>query len=237
MVEERLNIYEYEEVLLGQKESFTLSISGSESVTDRFIEIGNIWRYAITHLLKWTPKQAEVYMNADIVQFLKLDKTLIKVDIDLTKVYYPDYKFILCYAFPKQIRYDEKVDAIEEYKRAARLGKYAGDEVPYRYPNKFFIDSLGIRRAGYILNYVIDLYMKGAYSPYERYKFFADTTKARRWLHQKKLKQPIEIIYETPLDFYHFSLPFVERDDFLYYAYTLNALYKKGLRDSKKRKN
>ena len=93
MLTERLNIYEYEEVLTGKKQNFICSFKGSRK--DNEVEVGNIWRYAITQLLKWTPVEADKYLTMDIVNMLCLDKTFCGIDFDPSYEFMGDFKFVL----------------------------------------------------------------------------------------------------------------------------------------------
>ncbi len=232
MLTERLNIFEYEEVLMGVRKNFICSFKGT--FKENCEEVGNIWRYAVTHLLKWSPKEAEKYMTDKIVDMLCLDKTLAGIGFNRTGSYISDYRFVLQYAFPKEIQFDERKQAIAEYDRVAKIGKWEYDDVPYKFPKKFFVDNSGIDRARYLLEYVVGLYLAGRMSQEDLYEFFSKKQKASRWLASKKLEVPIKIIYESPLDFFHYSLPIAEKDDFLYYFYKLTDAYQARLKEIRK---
>lgn len=225
MISENLNIFEYEEVLMGKRQKFECSFVGTER--EKYIEIGNIWRYAITHLLKWTPEEALVYLTDDIVKELHLDKTLKAIGYEKNgRKCIVDYSFILQHAFPDKIKFDIRKEAIAEYEKIAKIGKWANDNEPFKYPKKFFLDCDGIIRANCLLLYVTSLYLSDM-TISEQYEFFSDTSKAKRWLKKKCLDSPIKLIYKNPLEYFHDSLPYNQKDEYIYYKEIANQAYKR----------
>ncbi len=224
MLTERLNIYEYEEVLTGKKQNFICSFKGSRK--DNEIEVGNIWRYAITQLLKWTPVEADKYLTMDIVNMLCLDKTFCGIDFDPSYEFMGDFKFVLKYAFPDDIKYSLKEQAISEYEHVMKMGKWANSEENYRFPKKFFLNNDGIERALYLLNYVISLFLSDM-SIEELYDFFADQRKATRWLNMKKLGVPLKYAFQDPLEYFHESLSWDNKEPFYYYNKKIEREYAK----------
>ncbi len=200
MITESINIFEYEMLLMGQRLNFQASFKGSPSENKK--EVGVIWRYAITELLGWTPEEALKNLNNEIVDALLLNKTFQGIDFDREHSYIADYRFILQYAFPDRIRYDMYTETIAEYEKFAKLGRWASDTTPYKQPKRFFTDADGIRRANWCLRHILDVYM-GELNNEEKYKFFADTTKASRWLKSKGLERPNEYLFDGPLDYFH----------------------------------
>lgn len=228
MVSEELNIYEYEEVLTGSKKDFNCSFKGDTK--DNEVAIGNIWRYAIRNILHWTPQMAERYLTDEIVDKLQLNKTFIAIGFDREKTYMKDYRFILKYAFPNEIKYDLVEQTIDEYEKVAKIGRYSNDTEAKKYSKKFFIGTDGIKRAQILLRHVISLYLS-SYTVNELYRFFAEK-KAVRWLQNKRLGTPLKLIYTTPLDYFHDSLRFDQRDDCTYYQCKIaNIVAKTDLND------
>lgn len=225
MLSEKLNIYEYEEILLGQKLNFTCSFKGDRRGNE--IEVGNIWRYAITKLLKWTPQEALQYLTRDLVKKLLLDKTYVGIDFDETKMYLNDYRFILQYAFPNEVQYDFYQETITEYEKVAKIGKWANDKRNFKYQKKFFIDANGFSRAKIILNHVIRLYLSEK-SDYELYEFFSKTD-VSLWFKEHSLSLPLKLLYKNDgFDFFHESF---ERSNNIYYY---NKLIEKRVKGKKR---
>ena len=204
------------------------------SYRERCVAAGNIWRYAITKILGWTPQQAVVYLTSDIVKTLQLDKTLPGIDKYPGRDYFQDYRFVLQYAFPGVIKYDLKDETIAEYEHAGKLGKWANDTSAHKIPKCFWLDADGIERSNILLRHVIALYLGGSMNRDELYEFFSNKRKAKAWLNSKKLNKVLEYIYPTPLAYFHDSLPYNEQDDVTYYNYVLKDLYNEQKKQVKK---
>ena len=48
------------------------------------------------------------------------------------------------------------------------------------------------------------------------YMFFADTPQAIKFLKSVKLKTPLDLLYASPLEYMHESLPESQKDEFLF---------------------
>ena len=234
MISESLNIFEYEQILMGQRLNFGCSFKGTYK--ENCIAVGNVWRYAVTHLLKWTPQEAAKYMTAEIVEMLCLDKTFKAIGFKPKCSYIGDYRFVLQYAFPDEIKFDMRKQAINEYQRVAGIGRWAGEKEEHRFPKKFFLDNNGIERANIVFNYVISLYL-GDMSVPELYQFFSKKREALAWLKDKRLDAPLKLIYNDPIEYLHCSLPYSKRDNLLYYNIRVNDLYEKTKRQTSKDEN
>lgn len=237
MLREYENIYEYEDILMGKKKNFICSFKGTAK--ENAIEVGNVWRYAITKLLKWTPEDAVNYLTDDIVKQLSLDKTLIGINFNMANDFTGDYKFVLQYAFPKEIRYSLKEQSIDEYQHVSKIGRWANDKDFYRFQKKFFTDIDGVDRANIILNYAVSLYLGDMFEAgnYSLYNFFDNNRKAMDWLRKKHLDSPIGIIYTTPLDYFHNAIKKSEKNDLYYYSLLLNKEYQKHKKKKEKNEN
>ena len=217
MLSAETNIYEYEQLLMGQRTRFEVSFKGTPE--ENRAEVGNVWRYAVEHLLRWSPEVALRNLDSDTVKALYLDKTL-EVDgigYDLKKSYIKDYRFILQYAFPESIKYDLRAETIAEYEHVAGLGKWKNDYNEYKYAKRFFSGNNGILRAGILMRHVCNLYL-GDMSKKDKYIFFANYSSACKWLDEKCLKTPLTSIYSSPLEYFHDSLPLSEKSEILYNA-------------------
>ena len=222
MYSEKLNIYEYEEVLTGSKKDFNCSFRGDSKENEA--AVGNIWRYAILNILHWTPQMAVMYLNDDIIDKLQLNKTFIAIGYERGSIYKNDYRFILQFAFP-EIKYDFKEQTIAEYEKIAKIGRFLNNEEKKKYSKKFFIGTDGIKRAQILMRYVISLYLS-SYTIPELYRFFS-AKKAVRWLQNRRLGTPLKLIYTTPLEYFHDSLKIDQRDDVTYYQCRISNLVKK----------
>ncbi len=229
MLDYQTNIFEYEQVLLGIRDGFVCSFKGTTSGNQK--EVGNIWRYAVTKLLKWTPEQAVKNMTWEIVKLLRLDLTFSGINFNADSSYISDYRFVLQYAFPDQIVFDLKEQSILAYEKAAKEGIYADDKSVTRLPKNFFIDEFGHERAGFILNYLLNKYMIGSMSIREIYDAFANKSYITKWLREKKFESPLRYLYSSPLEFLHYSLPPQQRDEMYYYTKVLEQKYKNRVKE------
>lgn len=221
-------IYEYEDILMGKRKNFGTSLDGNKKEISE--KVGAVWKYAVVHLLKWTPQQAVKYLTYDIVKMLCLDKTFNKMNFKPERTYIGDFRLFLQYAFPDEVRMGLTEQTISEYERIAKIGKWANDQNnEIRYPKKFFTDESGMKRAAILLNHVISLYLS-TYTIEELYDFFANKKKAIKWLREKSLEAPCKDVYDgDTLEYFHFSLPFYKQN-YLYYSLALiNEEYQKKM--------
>ena len=232
MLNARTNIFEYEELLMGQRTRFEASFKGSP--TENKKEVGHIWRYAIEELLGWTPEEALKNLDNDMVEALMLHKTFAGLDYEPKKTYVSDYRFILQYAFPESIKYDFVQETLSEYEHVAKLGMWKNDTEDYKYPKNFFGDNNGAARANILLRHVVNTYL-GDMSLKEKYVFFADFIGARNWIKKYFLDTPVTTeMYMSPLEYFHRSLPQTERSELLYNACKLRYSQERPRRKRRK---
>ena len=212
-------IFDYENLLLGRSHRFSEHMfSDRQPLEYRRKKAGLIWNYAITHYLGWTAKEAVLYMTSDIAEKLLLNRVYKHIEVDPARVFFRDYRFILQYAFPGEIKYDIRTEAIAVYERVCKLGKWCNNTENYRYPKKFFSGIEGQQRADTLLNYVVAMYM-GDRSSEEMYDFFSQHAKAKKWITAKCLDVPLDLIYnDEPLDYFHTAIDERVKDDLLYYS-------------------
>ena len=140
-----------------------------------------------------------------------------------------NYSYFLQFAFPGEIVFDERAEAIDEYKHVAHIQEYAFDG-QHPYPKKMFCGEFGQSRARMIMRYALDLYLRGSMSISDQYEFFKDRKTAKKWLNSKMLLQPLTKVYRSPLDYFHDALPLECKDEFLYFAYVIEDLYKQKIK-------
>ena len=229
MLDYEMSIYEYEQVLLGNREGFVCSFKGTASGNKK--EVGNIWRYAVTKLLKWTPEQAVKNLTPEIVKMLHLDLTFSGLDFNAESSFITDYRFVLQYAFPDRITFNLRDQAILAYERAAKEGRFKNNKTAQRLPKNFFTDEFGKDRSSFVLNYLLDKYMFGSMTLKEIYDAFANKTYIMKWLREKHFDHPMRYIYNNTLEFLHYSLPAEKRDDLYYYTKILEKNYREKLKE------
>ena len=231
MQPERTIIYEYQEILLGHQTKFKVCFSCTD---DEKIRVGGIiWRYAVTHLLHWTPEEAVANMTHEIAAQLYLNKTYeymgYKEEAKSTDF---DFKLVLQHAFPGRVKFDIYEQTIETYQKVMKLGKWKNDTNTYQFPKKFFLDEYGSKRASIALNYAISADMP-SWTIEEMYDFFSNKTEATKWLREKKLVTNIRRLYTSPLEYFHHSIPSEMRDRFLYHNSLYNMHYEDYIKELK----
>ena len=225
-------LYEYEELLMGRINNFSYAFSGT--LKDRQHAAGVIWRYAIEHLLKWSPSEACNNLTDKIVSDLKLDKCYPGIGFNKKTDFHVNYKFILQYAFPESITWNLKDEAIFCYERSAKLGRFKHSKEDVRLPKMFYMNTDGLERIRVLLLYVENLYLTDM-SNEEQYGFFANTTEAKRFLKEKKLTTAFRFsTYETPLEYHHYSMPAHLRSNLYFYANRANELCSNEIKKQKK---
>lgn len=264
IIDASLNIYEYEQILLGKETRFKLSFGTTkvkkslspdvigpedpdeykddavthtvmtEAAKDR--TLGIIWRYALTKMLGWDANTARTQLTDSVAQLLRLDMTLEKNNITNSSAYQTSFAKILAAAYPNELKQSEQSYALDVYKHKARLEKYKNEKSDYNYPKKYFTGAIGQKRAGWMLMYAIGLYCEAEMTDEELYKFFGNKSRASRWLRRRCLDKVQMTVYPTPLDYFHYSLPPARRNEVLYQALRISEYVKKTIKSENKAK-
>lgn len=201
--------------------------------------IGAIWRYVITELLGWTAEEARVNMTKKIAKQLKLDKLLEGLDMGSCwkSAFNGDYTYVLQYAFPDEIKFNESQQAVEAWFAVNKLGKYSVNKENVRYKKNFFSGERGrehsivIMRRGVLGTYFSDCTVD------ELYNFFGNKKSALKWLERYNLDIVVRTLFDSPLSYFHESLPVQKRNLFFYYQEIIreefeNWMKAQGMEDS-----
>ncbi|MGN0241425.1 MAG: hypothetical protein ACI4CS_07040 [Candidatus Weimeria sp.] len=226
-------LYEYESILMGKQKIFLLSFS--EHTPDKKKAFQVVWRYALEKILKWTPEDALVNIDRNIMNKLKLDRTLKCVGINTNGRL--DFREILSYVYPERISNSIEEQTKNEVERVLKLGKwsYIKDPELGKFHKGFFSGEDGAKKAAVAINMVTEIYLSDL-SPEDRYRFFADREKAEAFITEMKLAPVMKNFYEDPLDYYHYSLPIDRKDMMLYYEYRVHEAVKKAAEKIQKEK-
>lgn len=223
-------IYEYEEILMGRKSTFSLSFSGTTDENTKSLII--IWQYAISNLLHWSVEDAIAFMNADIAKKLCLNKTFLYFkNINPRKI---DFPSLLKQIYPNKARYSLVEETIDEYEHVLKRGKWKDDNEVYKFPKKFFLDQNGVERSAILLNYAISYHL-GTATTQELYDLFSNKKEANAWLIEQKLDKVSKLLYDSHLDYLHFSISEKMKSDFLYYSSKYSEMFQIEQKHSRKR--
>ena len=202
-------IKQYEDNLLyGRRYSFP----GTKA--DKQKDALEIVRYVVSEVMEWSPQTAMKSFDWNVVKELKLDEIIEKyitcpTDIDIHED--PDY--VIALAYPGQVTYDVEQKVINVYKKILRGGRP-------RFPKNYFIGDNGAYKAAVLLMYVLSRQLRDEAADIPSlYKMFANTSYINPLLKKWKIGDVFKNLYNSPLDFLHFSLPEDEADEFLYSNY------------------
>lgn len=199
-------LYEYDEILLGNKNSFSNYLFGGTEESKERLAL-QVFRCAIENYLRWTPAQARDYLNEKIIEKMKLD-TVIKhirlpVELDPSR----DYFYIAHLLYPEKVRFDRQELVIRTYQDVL-------DGKLIKYPKEYLSDTNGYVRSRICLQYMISQYVQVG-SIKELYELFA-TVKGKKLLEKYRLLNICNDAFGHPLDYLHESLPTNLKDELEY---------------------
>lgn len=223
MVDKQTVLQEYEEMLMGNRKTFG-NVFPKEPL-ERKKAITFIWRYAIEDIIGWSLQDAAKYMTYDIAVHLRLNYTLKHFDFKPETKRNKDFEYVLSILFPKEVKYDASKKILDEYFRVAKLGPYKDSTEKHILRKNFFNGEDGAYVAATCLLATVTLFKNECTIP-ELYDFFADSVAATKFLKKVKLDKIIKEMYETPLEYFHYSLSQSEQDDFLFNYYQYIDIYK-----------
>lgn len=211
-------LYEYESILMGKQKIFLLSFA--EQTLSNQEALRTVWRFAIEHILRWTPEDALINLNQDILKKLKLDRTLKCIGINPSGRY--DFRQILSFVYPGRIIDSTEIRVKDEVFRVLKIGQWETIKDPERgrFHKGFFSGEDGLKKAGIALNIVTELYLSSL-SEKDKYRFFFNEKKALSFIKEVKLLPVMKNFYEFPLDYYYYSLPTSEKNPLLYFEYKI----------------
>lgn len=164
-------------------------------------------------------------MTYDIAVHLRLNYTLKHFDFKPETKRNKDFEYVLSILFPKEVKYDASKKILDEYFRVAKLGPYKDSTEKHILRKNFFNGEDGAYVAATCLLATVTLFKNECTIP-ELYDFFADSVAATKFLKKVKLDKIIKEMYETPLEYFHYSLSQSEQDDFLFNYYQYIDIYK-----------
>lgn len=218
-------LFEYELMLLGKKNSFSAYFFNYNPEYNEKMAL-QIFKYAIEGFLRWTPKEAEIYLNIEIIKLMKLD-TLVRfirfpAELDSDR----DYFYIAHLLYPNIIKFNNRELILRTYKEVLS-GKL------YKFPKEYLSGSMGVTRACICFQYMVSQFL-----PFnnieEMYKFFS-TTNGIKALKKYRLYAICSDIFDYPIDFLHESLCKEQKDEFYYHYYKFNITNREQITEMKKR--
>lgn len=212
-------ITEYEDILLGHRENFSKYYFSFGNYQNQNTAL-DIFRYAFEKLLKWRPEEVRDSITMELLSKMKLDLILgyIRFPSELNRD--TDLYYIAHLMYPTKIKYTTRDLVLTCYHRL--LNKDIN-----RYPKSFFSGEQGMLYASICLQDVI--FNKITYNTIEDlYALFSDTSNVMKILKKNYIDHPCKVLFGTPLDYLHMSLPEKNRDELLYNFYHFQNLFKSG---------
>ncbi len=225
-------IYEYENVLLGNKNTIS-SYHFNQSPDNNEKTAIEIVRYAVEHYLRWTPEYLCEALSWDIIRLLKLDSIIKYIRFPPEADEEKDLFIIAHKLYPHRIRVNLREKTLLVYKRVL-------DGTIYKFPKGFFGDNKGINRALICLQYALSQYTQFD-DVGDMYAFFS-TPRGTKFLKQYKLYAPCIAMYKYPIDYIHDALPnnvdrtqnLAAKDEFWYMYYRFKIANAEQIREMKK---
>lgn len=243
----KLILQEYENVLLNNKSSISATLfPESSSLAEQ--EAYNLMQIVIEKFLHWTPQEAYLNFNKNIIDKMKLSDIVkyIRFPPEMIIDDEPDYSYIATNIYPDDCDYNFREAVIDLYKRLlanqygeineAKDSKDIQDlkrelqfdpyfkkakengRARYKFPKNYMSGTVGRMRAGLCLQYMIMTFFS-FHSIDEMYSYFSNTQKAVNTLKKYRLDTVYETLFNSPLEFLHYSLPEESRNETLYNYY------------------
>lgn len=201
-------LQEYDQVLLNNKESKLDKYLFSSNYNEKTAL--ELFRYALTYYLNWSPEDIYYHLDYEIIKLMKLESLYkyITFPCELSKE--KDFYYIAVLLYPKQFKLNKKELCIQLYK------KLLSGEIS-KFPKGYMTGHIGMMRACFCLQYLIShhLYYDNAE---ELYTTFA-SPEGSKILKQYKLTSVCSDLFGHPLDFLHAALPGDKKDEYKYHLY------------------
>ena len=181
-----------------------------------------LYRYAFSSLLGWSPEKTRSSMSFKILRFMRLDEFLPKITCPAELDPEKDLFYIAEAMYPQHfyVRTEERVAYTYERLRSGEIGKF---------PKKFFTTYMAPEYACTCLRLAIiaDVDAKDVES---LYMMFADKAWAKAFLKKASLLRPYESLslYDSPVAFLHDALPKEDKSETLYRYVRFAAAWKKA---------
>lgn len=166
-------------------------------------------RYAITNILGWTPQEAFVFFNKEVMQKLKLDQACKYIQFPRDLSPNSDYWWIIYKAFPTQVSYEPYQRVLNMYKRILK------GEIKH-FPRNVFDGTEGAEYLNSLLHYFISENIP-ANTVEDLYDAFGHSANIVKELKKAKLFYAYKNKFYSPLDWLHSSLE--DESNSLYYHY------------------
>ena len=223
-MDKQVLLYEYEQVLLGNKSGFAPYYFkyGTDMPQNYALYI---IKFAVEKYLRWDPYDMKNHFNKEISEQMKLEPLMKYIDYPPELNKETDYYYLAALLYPHVIKIDIKELVLKTYKDvlSGQLCKF---------PKEYLSGTQGMMRASICFQYMLNQHYTFN-SIRDIYKFFSEPSGART-LKQYRLNNICNEIYEHPIDYLHESLPRSQQDDYWYHYYRFKVFNNMQVKQYKK---
>ena len=188
-------LYQYDEILLGNRTNCSTLISAKES-GNKYTDA--ILRYCFDKFLCWTPQDIVNGLTKEIVGQFKLAPFIEKRIPRPSEFDEWEYQYVGWYLYPDTYTLSNDERIIKVYMEVV-------DGKRKRFPKSFFDENAGEHRAFVCFRVMSNEFIQPT-SIKQLYEIFGDEQGGRRLLSKYKLIVPVRSIFGTPLDYLHATL-------------------------------
>ena len=221
MIKNRL-LYEYEQILMGNRASFSRSFFPKNQPKEREKNALAVFKYAIELFLGWQPYVAKERLRKSIVREMHLSKMLDYIEFPVELDPEQDLDYVLSLLYPKKVLITKEEKVLRYYERLL-------EQKDRYFVRGYFSESDAREKACICLRYVLNNHSKSK-SIDQLYQMFSNSrgktskgesaeNSGQAYLKQFKLDHIALDLYENKLDFLHDALPDSQKNNYLYLYY------------------
>lgn len=205
-MDKRMVLYEYEQILLGKKKSFSSTYFPYNPEQNERLAL-EVFRHAVEVYLNWSPTEVQMYLNGDVIKQMKLDSIVRYLRFPLELDPKKDYFYIAHLLYPNIIHYNAKELILNVYKRVL-------NGTLCKFPQDYMAGTRGFMCAAICFQYMLERFMQFSCIE-DLYAFFA-SPEGSRALKKYRLSAICNLMFGSPLDYLHESLNSKQKNEFLY---------------------
>ena len=214
---------EYDDIIIGKRKNFSGRFFGKDNLrsSENALEV---IRYAFTRYLGWAPDVLELHLDKALMKKLHLNILMRYIDYPIDYNKDKDYFYLVSLVYSRK-RVDIRSKTIHVYEKIL-----SGEQT--KYPKGYFNGSSGIVKAGICFQYMLEHFI--SFSDMNDLYFLFSTHEGVSLLKEYKLYSVYTEIFDTPVDFLHFSLPEQQKNNVLFSFYKFMYLYNQTSGNKKK---
>lgn len=176
----------------------------------------SIIQYAIEDILQWTPEEAINRLNVNVINEMKLDDAIARLNLPDGVILDNDYSYVLSMIYP-WIQADINDLTIKFYKTVL------DSDISKSFTRRYFANIDGRKRSAICLHYLIERVSSFFTSVNDMYEFFSGVG-GDRFITNNKLKLA-KALYTSDVEYLHNSLAKSQRDNFMFHYYQSAGLF------------